>query len=208
MASSTGIELETEPRAPVRAARLTTSAGRHRDRRRAPRAATGSAAVEEYTRLQRLAPPGQRLKASVPGAYTLPGRSSRTATIPDRHAITEALVPIVRDELVAPRRGRLRRDRHGRRAVDELLRLPRRHGAPRRHLQPDGRAGAGRCHLGTHLCFGNYKARAVAPRRYAPMFPAFLDLAVDEIHVEMASREFAELELIAEIAEVRTSASA
>ena len=54
----------------------------------------------------------------------------------------------------------------------------------------------GRCRLGTHLCFGNYKGRAVAPRRYAPMFPAFLKLEVDEIHLEMASREFAEIELI------------
>ena len=58
----------------------------------------------------------------------------------------------------------------------------------------------GRCFLSTHLCFGNYKGRAVGPRRYAPMFPAFLDLAADEIHLEMASREFAELEIIAEIA--------
>ena len=33
----------------------------------------------------------------------------------------------------------------------------------------------GRCRLSTHLCFGNYKARAVAPRQYAPMFPAFLE---------------------------------
>ena len=32
------------------------------------------------------------------------------------------------------------------------------------------------------------------------MFPAFLDLHVNEIHVEMASREFAELEVIGEIA--------
>jgi len=45
----------------------------------------------------------------------------------------------------------------------------------------------GRCHLSTHLCFGNYKARAVGPRRYAPMFPAFLDMKVDEIHLEMAA---------------------
>src|SRR4029079_13229389 len=59
---------------------------------------------------------------------------------------------------------------------------------------------AGKCRLSTHLCFGNYKARAVGPRRYAPMFPAFLDLHVDEIHVEMAGREFAEIELIAAIA--------
>src|SRR5207249_5639747 len=32
------------------------------------------------------------------------------------------------------------------------------------------------------------------------MFPAFLDMKLDEIHLEMASREFAELELIGEIA--------
>ena len=32
------------------------------------------------------------------------------------------------------------------------------------------------------------------------MFPAFLELAVEEIHVEMASREFAEIEFIAQIA--------
>jgi 5-methyltetrahydropteroyltriglutamate--homocysteine methyltransferase len=32
------------------------------------------------------------------------------------------------------------------------------------------------------------------------MFPAFLDLKVDEIHLEMASREFAEIDIIKEIA--------
>jgi 5-methyltetrahydropteroyltriglutamate--homocysteine methyltransferase len=32
------------------------------------------------------------------------------------------------------------------------------------------------------------------------MFPAFLDLNVDEIHLEMASREFAEIEVIRDIA--------
>jgi len=59
----------------------------------------------------------------------------------------------------------------------------------------------GKCHLSTHLCFGNFKGRAVGPRQYAPMFPAFLDMTLDEIHVEMASREFAEIELIEQIAE-------
>src|SRR5205814_5749794 len=59
---------------------------------------------------------------------------------------------------------------------------------------------SGKCRLSTHLCFGNYKARAVGPRQYAPMFPAFLDMKVDEIHVEMASREFAEIEIIKTIA--------
>jgi 5-methyltetrahydropteroyltriglutamate--homocysteine methyltransferase len=61
----------------------------------------------------------------------------------------------------------------------------------------------GKCRLSTHLCFGNYKGRAVGPRKYAPMFPAFLDMAVDEIHVEMASREFAEIEVIGQIAKRR-----
>ena len=55
--------------------------------------------------------------------------------------------------------------------------------------------------LSTHLCFGNFKGRAAAPRRYAPMFPAFLELPVDEMHFEMASREFAELELIKPVAD-------
>src|ERR1041385_4401251 len=58
----------------------------------------------------------------------------------------------------------------------------------------------GRCRLSTHLCFGNFKRRAVGPRRYAAMFPAFHAVLVDEMHLEMASREFAELELIGEIA--------
>ena len=43
---------------------------------------------------------------------------------------------------------------------------------------------------------GTYKGRAIAPRKYACLFPAFLDLHVEEMHLEMASREFAELELI------------
>ena len=33
------------------------------------------------------------------------------------------------------------------------------------------------------------------------MFPAFLEIKVDEIHLEMASREFAEIEIIERIAE-------
>jgi 5-methyltetrahydropteroyltriglutamate--homocysteine methyltransferase len=48
--------------------------------------------------------------------------------------------------------------------------------------------------------FGNYKGRAVGLRRYAPLFPAFFDLPVQEMHLEMASREFAEIEIIHEIA--------
>jgi 5-methyltetrahydropteroyltriglutamate--homocysteine methyltransferase len=59
----------------------------------------------------------------------------------------------------------------------------------------------GKCHLSTHLCFGNFKGRAVGLRRYAPMFPAFLQMQVDEVHLEMASREFSEIAIIGEIAQ-------
>jgi 5-methyltetrahydropteroyltriglutamate--homocysteine methyltransferase len=40
----------------------------------------------------------------------------------------------------------------------------------------------------------------VGRRSYRPMFPAFLGLEVDELHVEMANREFAELDVIGPIA--------
>jgi len=40
----------------------------------------------------------------------------------------------------------------------------------------------------------------VGYRKYAPLFPAFLDLHCDEVHVEMANREYAELEIISQIA--------
>jgi 5-methyltetrahydropteroyltriglutamate--homocysteine methyltransferase len=61
----------------------------------------------------------------------------------------------------------------------------------------------GKTRVCMHLCFGNYKARAIGPRQIAPLFPAFLDMHCDEMHVEMASREFSELELIAQVARHR-----
>ena len=41
------------------------------------------------------------------------------------------------------------------------------------------------------------------PSMSAETHPAFLDFKVDELHVEMASREFAELEIIKEISQKR-----
>ncbi|MGB1671739.1 MAG: methionine synthase, partial [Limisphaerales bacterium] len=49
--------------------------------------------------------------------------------------------------------------------------------------------------------FGNFKGHAVGLRRYAPMFPAFMEMKVDEMHLEMASREMAELDIIASLSE-------
>lgn len=167
---------------------------------RAPR---GLGAVEEFNRLKRLAANGSgktpTLKASVPGPYTLSGRLLPNDQYKDRWALTEALLPLVRKELedlVSAGCTEL--------TVDEPSMSCYAHKEdPGRFVDIFNRTvepAVGRCRLSTHLCFGNYKARAVGPRRYAPMFPAFLDMSLDEIHVEMASREFAELEIIQQIA--------
>jgi 5-methyltetrahydropteroyltriglutamate--homocysteine methyltransferase len=163
---------------------------------RAPR---GLGAVEEFKRLRRLAPAGPVLKASVPGPYTLSGRLIPSGLYADRWAVTEALLPIVRAELEALVAAGCQEI-----SVDEPSMSCYAHREdPRRFVDIFNRtveSVAGRVRLCTHLCFGNYKARAIGPRRLAPMFPAFLDFKADEMHVEMASREFAEIEVIAELA--------
>ncbi|MCA9207251.1 MAG: hypothetical protein KDA55_02800, partial [Planctomycetales bacterium] len=162
----------------------------------------GLGAVDEFRRLQRLAPAGPTLKASVPGPYTLSGRLLPNAQYPDRYALTEALLPLVRDELTALVEAGCTEI-----TVDEPSMSCYAHREDRRRLvdifNRTVEPIVGRCRLSTHLCFGNYKGRAVGPRRYAPMFPDFLEFQVDEIHVEMASREFAELELVTLIAQRR-----
>lgn len=169
---------------------------------RAPR---GLGTVEDFERLKRLAPQGPVLKASVPGPYTLSGRLVPGAGYKDRYALTEALLPLVRSELEALVRAGCREI-----TVDEPSMSCYAHREdPKKFVDIFNRTVepiAGKCHLSTHLCFGNYKARAVGLRHYAPMFPAFLDFSVDEIHVEMASREFAEIELIAEITKKKDAA--
>jgi 5-methyltetrahydropteroyltriglutamate--homocysteine methyltransferase len=178
--------------------------GRHNivDEISAPR---GLGAVEEYERLKRFAPEGFTLKASVPGPYTLSGRLNPNGHYADRYAVTEALIPIVRAELEAlvysgcleitvdePSMSCYAYKEDTKRFVDIFNRTVEN--------------VFGRTHLSTHLCFGNFKARAVGPRQYAPMFPDFLDMKVDEIHLEMASREFSEIEMIEEIAKTKNVA--
>ena len=160
----------------------------------------GLGAVAEFQRLQEIAPPDVALKASVPGPYTLSGRLIPNTQYPDRFAVAEGLLPIVRTELE-----QLVEAGCTEITVDEPSMSCYAYRLDRRRLvdlfNRTVESVRGRCRLSTHLCFGNYKGRAVAPRRYAPMFPDFLELHVDEIHLEMASREFAELELIRTIAE-------
>ncbi|HEU4743720.1 MAG TPA: hypothetical protein VFS61_00740, partial [Anaerolineales bacterium] len=162
----------------------------------------GLGVVEEYQRLVRLAPEGPTLKASVPGPYTLSGRLNPNQQYPDRYAITEALLPLVRSELEALVKAGCQEI-----TVDEpSMSCYAYKEDTKRFVEIFNRTVEGvygKTHLSTHLCFGNFKARAVGPRQYAPMFPDFLEMNVDEIHLEMASREFSELEIIEEIARAK-----
>lgn len=168
-------------------------------------AVRGLGTVEEFQRLRRLASAGPTLKASVPGPYTMSGRLLPNDQYPDRWAVTEALLPLVRDELE-----KLVDAGCTELTVDEPSMSCYAHKEdPSRFVDIFNRtveAVVGKCHLSTHLCFGNFKGHAVGLRRYAPMFPAFMDMKVDEIHVEMASREFAELEVLAEITKTKDAA--
>jgi 5-methyltetrahydropteroyltriglutamate--homocysteine methyltransferase len=193
-----GLELDDEPRR-----RFGPPAHDQRGRHRivgSLSAPGGLGTVAEWERLGSIAPEDTQLKASVPGPYTLAGRIEPNADYPDRWAVTEALLPLVRAELEA-----LVDAGCGVITVDEPSMSCYAHREdPERLVDVFNRTVdtvAGRAYLGTHLCFGNYKGRAVGKRSYAPMFPAFLDLKVDELHLEMASREFAELELIEAIGE-------
>ena len=140
------------------------------------------------------------LKVTLPGPYTLSGR------------LTYGPGPGLRD--AERRRGGVRAD------PARGARRPRRR---RRGLHPDRRAVAGdpsrrprptsrpcstrrsqpvvgRARLGAHLCFGNYLGRPLARRTYRPVLEAMLGFDVDELVLEFANREMAEVEILGEIA--------
>ena len=164
------------------------------------KAPNGLGVVKEYLRLKKLAPKGPVLKASIPGPYTLSGRLLPNERYKDRYAITEALLPIISKELEAvvaagcqeitvdePSMSCYAYKEDTKRFVDIFNRT----------VKPI----VGKCRLSTHLCFGNFKGRPVGFRSIKPMLPDFLDLSVDEVHIEMANREFAEIELLKPFAE-------
>lgn len=164
------------------------------------RAKHGLGTVAEFKRLQKLAgESGKVLKCSVPGPYTLSGRLDPNGIYSDRWDVTEALIPIVAhelQELVSAGCTEI--------TVDEPSMSCYAYKEDPLHFvdifNRTVQAVRGKCFLSTHLCFGNYKGRPVGKRTLAPMLPAFLDLTIDEVHIEMANREFAEIELLSQFA--------
>ena len=163
-------------------------------------APNGLGAVAEFNRLKRLAPSGHTLKCSVPGPYTLSGRLLPNKQYADRYAIAEALMPMVRAELEALVKAGCQEI-----TVDEPSMSCYAYKEDTKKFVDifNRTVGSvfGKCRLSTHLCFGNFKGRPVGYRSIKPMLPDFLDFKVDEVHVEMANREFAEIETLAAFAE-------
>ena len=139
------------------------------------------------------------LKVTIPGPYTLSGRlrTGPGEVYRDREAAAEAFVPILRTELEA------------------LVAAGARHiqiDDPSPAIHPDAPSDVaglfnaavgpivGRVRLGAHLCFGNYLGRPLARRTYRPVMRAMLEFRVDELVLEFANREMAEVGLLGEIA--------
>ena len=163
-------------------------------------APNGLGAVKEFLRLKKIAPAGPVLKASIPGPFTLSGRLLPNAMYKDRYAITEALLPFIRKELedlVAAGCREITVDEPSMSCYAYKEDTKRFVDIFNRTVKPV----VGKCNLSTHLCFGNFKGRPVGYRSIKPMLPDFLDFTVDEMHIEMANREFAEIELLKPFAE-------
>jgi 5-methyltetrahydropteroyltriglutamate--homocysteine methyltransferase len=160
----------------------------------------GLGVVAEFKRLQRLAPAGPILKASIPGPYTLSGRMLPGTLYRDRWEVTEALLPLVRQEiadLVAAGCTEICVDEPSmscyayREDTKRFVDIFNRTVAP----------AVGKARLSMHLCFGNYKGRSVGKKTIGPMLPDFLDMTVDELHSEMTILNFAEVHLLERFAE-------
>lgn len=154
----------------------------------------GLGTVAEYRRFRSLT--DAKAKVPVPGPFTLAGCIQGGEVYSDRRAMTEALIPIVNAELKAL-------EAEG---VD-FLQLDE----PSFACHPSdsdyfldviARTVEGvKTYTSMHLCFGNYRARAVGWRSYRPLFPQIGQAKVQQLALEFASREMAEVELLGELPE-------
>ena len=138
------------------------------------------------------------LKATLPGPFTLSGRlqTGPGEIYRSRAAAAEAFVEIIQVEI----RGLVD-------AGAAIIQVDE----PSAAIHPDAPAdfaalfnaavepARGRARLGAHLCFGNFLGRPLAPRSYRPIRDAMLGFQVDELVLEFANREMAEIDIVREI---------
>ncbi len=152
----------------------------------------GLGTVVEYRRARALT--DAPLKVPVPGPFTLAGCIEGGDVYRDRRAVTEALLPVVNRELRALQA-----------AGVAFLQLDEPSFAchpdrPEEFLDVIARTVEGvTATVSMHLCFGNYRARAVGQRSYRPLFPHLGRAKVQQLALEFASREMAEVELAREL---------
>ena len=149
----------------------------------------GLGTVEEFRRFRAITDAPSKMP--VPGPFTLAGCIAGGEVYPDRKAVTEALVPIVNAELKALVA-----------AGVDFVQLDEPSFAchpdePDYFLDVIARSVAGvDAYISMHMCFGNYRARAVGWRSYKPLFPHIGRAKVNQLAMEFASRELAEIELL------------
>jgi 5-methyltetrahydropteroyltriglutamate--homocysteine methyltransferase len=152
----------------------------------------GLGTVEEYRRLREIT--SAPVKVPVPGPFTLAGCIEGGSVYRDRRAITEALLPIVNKEM---------RDLVSAGVTFVQLDEPSfacRPDAPEEFLDFIARTVDGvDATVSMHMCFGNFRGRAVGRRSYRPLFPHLARAKVQQLALEFASREMAEIELAREI---------
>lgn len=156
----------------------------------------GLGVVDEYTHARtRTARP---LKVTVPGPFTLAGRLMPGEIYPDRVAAAWAFTPIINAELkslVAAGATYIQLDEPSPAIRPE---------SPVDFVGLFNAAVEGvDARLAAHLCFGNYAGRPLGKRHYAPVLDQMLRFHVEELVLEFANRELAELELLNDIAAER-----
>lgn len=152
----------------------------------------GLGVIAEYRRLRSLT--DAPVKVPIPGPFTLAGCIHGGEVYRDRREITEALLPIVNKEM---------RDLVAQDVTFLQLDEPSfacRPDAPEEFLDIIARTVDGvQATISMHMCFGNFRGRAVGQRSYRPLFPHLAKAKVHQLALEFASREMAEIELAKEI---------
>lgn len=155
-------------------------------------APAGLGLLEEHRRLREIT--DHPVKLPIAGAFTLAGCIQGGEVYRDRREVTEALIPIVNREMKAAVA-----------AGVDFLQLDEpsfacHPDAPEQFLDVIARTVEGvDATISMHMCFGNYRARAVGWRSYKPLFPHIGQVKVHQLALEFASREMAEVELLGQL---------
>jgi 5-methyltetrahydropteroyltriglutamate--homocysteine methyltransferase len=146
----------------------------------------GLGVVEEFRHLQRLAP-GRRLKVALPGPLTFAGPLQPKA---DSRRMIADLVRIVRHELtglVEAGAAHVQLDEPG------LATPPAGMSAADCATIINDTLRGFATHRAVHVCFGNNAGRPIADRRLGPLLEALQALDCEQLVLEFANREMAEL---------------